>query len=104
MSDVSVFITCCVVVFKAVFEVSKEKGLLLMEVFDGVSVEDIRAATGSSFEVHLLDGQFYIIVNDPNTGFQLSQANGTNLTFILSMLLCSQPSFFSLSCKFCAVW
>lgn len=35
----------------AVFEVSKEKGLLLMEVFDGVSVEDIRAATGSSFEV-----------------------------------------------------
>lgn len=36
---------------QAVFEVDKTKGLVLTEVFEGVSVEDIRAATGCQFQV-----------------------------------------------------
>ena len=36
---------------QCVFEVGVESGLLLTEVAEGVSVEDVRAATGASFEV-----------------------------------------------------
>ena len=36
---------------QCVFEVSEERGLLLVEVAEGVSVEDVRAATGASFQV-----------------------------------------------------
>lgn len=36
---------------QAVFEVDQEKGLILTELYEGVSVEDVRAATGCSFEV-----------------------------------------------------
>ena len=41
----------CVV--QGVFEVSKERGLLLVEVGEGVGVEDVRAATqtGATFQV-----------------------------------------------------
>ncbi len=33
------------------FEVDKSSGLILTEVFEGVGVEDIRAATGCDFKV-----------------------------------------------------
>ena len=33
------------------FDVDKDQGLCLIELFEGVSVEDVRAATGSSFHV-----------------------------------------------------
>ena len=33
------------------FDVNPDKGLTLMEIADGVSVEDVKAATGSPFEV-----------------------------------------------------
>ena len=36
---------------QCVFEVSEERGLLLVEVGEGVSVEDVRAVTGASFQV-----------------------------------------------------
>ena len=36
---------------QAVFKVSKDKGLILTEFADGVSVGDIRATTGAPFEV-----------------------------------------------------
>lgn len=36
---------------KAVFNVDKERGLILMEIADGVSVEDIITSTGCNFEV-----------------------------------------------------
>ena len=36
---------------QGVFEVDHEKGLILSEIADGVSVEDVKAATGSSFQV-----------------------------------------------------
>lgn len=36
---------------QGVFEVNRESGLTLTELADGVSLEDIRAATGSSFKV-----------------------------------------------------
>ena len=36
---------------ESVFEVCKERGLVLVEVTEGVSVEDVRAATGASFQV-----------------------------------------------------
>lgn len=39
---------------QAVFEVEKAKGLVLTEVFDGVSVADVQAATGCSFQVRQL--------------------------------------------------
>ena len=39
----------CVV--QGVFEVSKARGLLLVEVGEGVGVEDVRAATGVTFQV-----------------------------------------------------
>ena len=34
-------------------EVNHENGLLLLEIADGVSVEDIKAATGCVFQVHV---------------------------------------------------
>ena len=44
---------------QGVFEVCKERGLLLVEIGEGVSVDDVRAATGGSFQVgtqyHLTD-------------------------------------------------
>ena len=36
---------------QAVFEVDKSAGLVLTELFEGVSVEDVRAATGCEFKV-----------------------------------------------------
>ncbi len=33
------------------FEVDKEQGLVLTEVFDGVSVDEVRAATGCPIQV-----------------------------------------------------
>ena len=33
------------------FEVNHERGLLLSEIADGVNIQDIKAATGCSFEV-----------------------------------------------------
>jgi len=36
---------------QAVFQVDKENGLRLVEIAEGVSTEDIKAATGSPFEV-----------------------------------------------------
>ena len=33
------------------FEVNHENGLLLSEIADGVSIQDIKAATGCSFQV-----------------------------------------------------
>ena len=36
---------------QAVFEVDKVQGLLLTELYEGVSVDDIRAATGAPFKV-----------------------------------------------------
>jgi len=35
-----------------VFDVDGVKGLTLVEIAEGVSLEDIRAATGCQFEVH----------------------------------------------------
>ena len=35
------------------FEVNHEKGLVLSEIADDLSVEDIKAATGCGFQVHL---------------------------------------------------
>jgi len=35
----------------AVFQVDKENGLRLVEIAEGVSTEDIKAATGSPFEI-----------------------------------------------------
>ena len=37
---------------QAVFEVCKEIGLRLVEIGEGVSLDDVRAATGASFQVH----------------------------------------------------
>ena len=34
------------------FDVDGAKGLMLVEIAEGVSLEDIRAATGCQFEVH----------------------------------------------------
>ena len=36
---------------QGVFEVCQERGLLLAEIAEGVSLEDIRAATGAPFQV-----------------------------------------------------
>ena len=37
------------------FDVCQDRGLVLVELADGVSLEDVRAATGSAFEVsHVL--------------------------------------------------
>ena len=36
--------------YQGVFEVNYEKGLTLSEVADGVSVEDVKVATGCSFQ------------------------------------------------------
>ena len=35
------------------FEVNHERGLLLSEIADGVSIQDIKAATGCSFQVFI---------------------------------------------------
>ena len=37
---------------QAVFEVCRENGLRLVEIGEGVSLDDVRAATGASFQVH----------------------------------------------------
>ena len=37
---------------QGVFEVCEERGLTLVEIGEGVGVDDIRAATGASFQVH----------------------------------------------------
>ena len=37
---------------QGVFEVCEEGGLTLVEIGEGVGVDDIRAATGASFQVH----------------------------------------------------
>ena len=37
---------------QGVFEVCEERGLTLIEIGEGVGVDDIRAATGTSFQVH----------------------------------------------------
>ena len=34
------------------FDVCRERGLVLVELADGVSLEDVRAATGTPFEVY----------------------------------------------------
>ncbi len=39
---------------KGVFDIDKEKGLKLMEISKGVSVDDVRAATGCSFQVNII--------------------------------------------------
>lgn len=36
---------------KAVFDVDKTKGLTLIEVWDGLTPEDIKACTGTDFDV-----------------------------------------------------
>ena len=42
------------ITFQAVFQVDHEKGLTLTEVADGVSVDDVKAATGCLFEVAII--------------------------------------------------
>ena len=37
---------------KCVFDVDREAGLKLVEIADGVNVDDLKAATGCPFEVH----------------------------------------------------
>ena len=39
---------------QCVFEVDKDKGLRLTEISEGVSVDDIKASTGCSFEVSFI--------------------------------------------------
>jgi len=39
------------VLLQAVFEVTAGKGLVLAEIADGISVDDVRTATGCTFEV-----------------------------------------------------
>ena len=41
-------VLCCV---QGVFEVCVERGLVLAEIGEGVSLEEVRAATGASFQV-----------------------------------------------------
>ena len=43
------------------FEVNHEKGLLLSEIADGVSVEDVKAATGCGFQVHVVFSSHYTL-------------------------------------------
>lgn len=38
-------------VYQAVFDVDKTKGLTLIEVWEGLTPEDIKACTGTDFEV-----------------------------------------------------
>ena len=48
---------------QAVFEVEKGKSLVLTELFDGVGVEDVRAATGCSFQVlGMLSGWHFALI------------------------------------------
>ena len=42
-------VLCCV---QGVFEVCVERGLVLAEIGEGVSLEEVRAATGASFQVY----------------------------------------------------
>ena len=47
---------------QAVFEVDKEKGLQLVEIAEGVSTEDVTAATGSAFEVPWIQWHLSVVV------------------------------------------
>lgn len=38
--------------FQAVFDVDKDKGLTLIEVWEGLSPDDIRTCTGTDFQVN----------------------------------------------------
>ena len=42
------------ILLQCVFEVDKDKGLKLIEISEGVSVDDVKASTGCSFEVSFI--------------------------------------------------
>ena len=44
-------VTCNVFIFQCVFTVDKDTGLTLSEIADGVTVDDVTAATGCPFNV-----------------------------------------------------
>ena len=43
---------CVLSCVQGVFEVCVERGLVLAEIGEGVSLEEVRAATGASFQVY----------------------------------------------------
>lgn len=43
----------CCYLFQAVFDVDKNKGLTLIEILEGLTPDDIKACTGTEFEVRL---------------------------------------------------
>lgn len=47
----SVYFVIYVFDFQCVFEVSKENGLILTELWPGVSIQDIQISTGCTFQV-----------------------------------------------------
>ena len=44
-------VLCVLSCVQGVFEVCVERGLVLAEIGEGVSLEEVRAATGASFQV-----------------------------------------------------
>lgn len=50
--------------FQAVFDVDKDKGLTLIEVWEGLSPDDIRKCTGTNFEVKLNELQEHSMISN----------------------------------------
>ena len=46
-------VLCVLSCVQGVFEVCVERGLVLAEIGEGVSLEEVRAATGASFQVYI---------------------------------------------------
>ena len=52
------------ILFKCVFKVDPERGLILTELADGVTVEDIIVSTGCEFEVIFIFGVTFSLLMD----------------------------------------
>ena len=51
LCELNILLVRLMFLLQGVFEVDYEKGLILSEIADGVSVDDVKAATGCSFQV-----------------------------------------------------